>query len=63
MSQLLTGDDNCVGNKSSNIEAEPIRQGGRLPEWLIVIHINFFHNNFAHTQGYNNSNYTDVCVP
>ena len=30
------GDDDCVGNKCSDIEAELMRQGGRLPERLII---------------------------
>ena len=30
------GDDDCVGNKCSDIEAKLMRRGGRLPERLII---------------------------
>jgi len=33
---VQTGDDDCVANMCSEIEAELMRQGGRLPEWLII---------------------------
>ena len=36
MFSRLAGDNNCVGNKCSNIETELMRRGGRLPEWLIA---------------------------
>ena len=32
----MAGDDDCVGNKCSDIEAGIMRRGGRLPEQLIV---------------------------
>ena len=32
----LIGDDYCVGNECSDIEAELMRSGGRLAEWLIT---------------------------
>jgi len=36
MLPVRAGDDNCVGNECSDIKAELMRRGGRLPERLIV---------------------------
>jgi len=36
MSTVQAGDNDCVANKCSDIEAELMRQGGRQPKRLII---------------------------
>jgi len=44
--QLQREDDNCVGNECSNIKAELMRRGERLPEQLIDHIVTFYDSKY-----------------